>query len=73
VCPRHRAESATILHLKRPATWWKIILGCVLLFMAAEGSLQMALRDTAGALGKLAALLILIIVGGWLMASGAAK
>jgi len=41
--------------------------------MAAEGSLQLALRDTAGALGKLAALLLLIIVGGWLMASGVAK
>ena len=71
---RHRAERATLIpHLKRPATRWKIILGCALLFMAAEGSLQLALRDTAGALGKLAALLILIIVGGWLMASGVAK
>jgi hypothetical protein len=57
----------------RPATWWKSILGCALLFMAEEGSLQIALRDTAGALSKLAALLILIIIGGWLMASGVTK
>jgi uncharacterized membrane protein HdeD (DUF308 family) len=58
---------------KRPATRWKIILGCAVLFMAAQGSLQLALRDTAGALGKLGALLILIIIGGWLIASGVAK
>jgi hypothetical protein len=58
---------------KTSATRWKIILGCALLFLAAEGSLQLALRDTAGALSKLAALLSLIIVGGWLIASGVAK
>jgi hypothetical protein len=68
-----RAMTEMISVGRRPARAWKIGLGVLLLLMAAGNSTRPAAEDSAGALGALTAILILVFGGAALIASGLPK
>jgi hypothetical protein len=55
---------------RKPATAWKIALGIALLLVAAANNTKPTTGGTAGALGALTGLAILLFVGARLIASG---